>query len=136
MTSSTQRNEIDVSWDPPPLEEQNGLITHYNVCYLAKGGTQAEQCVVVLPSLTSTTLTVGIFTSTMYLIRVAAATSVGLGPFSIDLQQPTLIDPPLFDSVPEVPVNVPTTTNIIFITLPTIPNHQGFRCVFILCVFH
>ena len=92
VTSSTRRNEIDVSWDPPPLEEQNGIITHYNVCYEVEGGTQTEQCVVVPPSLTSTTLTVGISTGTTYLIRIAAATSVGLGPFSVDLQQSTLIE--------------------------------------------
>ena len=125
-SSSTRRNEIDVFWNPPPLELQNGLITHYNVCYEVEGGAQTEQCVGVSSSLTSTTLTMGISSGTTYLIRVAAATAVGLGPFSGDHQQMTLPDPP---SIPPPPpsTDVPVTTTTISIILPTITNLQEFR---------
>ena len=128
-SSSTQLNEIDISWDPPRLELQNGLITHYNVCYLAEGGAQTEQCVNVSSSLTSTTLTMGISPGTTYLIRVAAATAVGLGPFSGNHQQMTLSDPPSIPPPPPPPTGVPVTTTTISITLPTITNLQEFRYV-------
>ena len=127
MTSATQRNEINVSWDPPPLEVQNGLITHYNVCYVVEGGAQAEQC--IPSSLTSTTLTMGISPGTTYLIRVAAATAVGLGPFSGYYRQMTLPEPPSIP-LPPSPTNVPVTTTTISITLPTVTNLQEFRYFF------
>ena len=110
------------------MELQNGLITHYNVCYVAEGGAQAEQC--VPSSLTSTTLTMGISQGTTYLIRVAAATTVGLGPFSGDYRQMTLPEPPSIPPPPSPPTNVPVTTTTISITLPNIANLQDFRYSF------
>ena len=132
-TSLTRRNEIDVSWDPPPLDDQNGLITCYNVCYNVEGA-QAEQCVNASSSSTSIILTMDISPGTTYLIRVAAATAVGLGPFSGDYRQMTLPEPTSIPSSPS-PTNVPVTTTTISITLPRITNLQEFRyMICFLCI--
>ena len=81
-------------------------------------------------SFTSTTLTMGISPGTAYLIRVAAATAVGLGPFSGNLRQMTLSEPPSIPPPPSPPTNVPVTTTTISITLPTVTNLQEFRYSF------
>ena len=97
---------------------------------MVEGRAQTEQCVDVPSPSTSTTLTMGISSGATYLIRVAAATAVGLGPFSGNYQQMTLPDPPT--SAPEFPTGATTTTvtaSTISITLPTFPNSQDFRCV-------
>ena len=72
----------------------------------------------------------GISPGTAYLIRVAAATAVGLGPFSGNLRQMTLSEPPSIPPPPSPPTNVPVTTTTISITLPTVTNLQEFRYSF------
>ena len=87
---------------------------------MAEGGAQAEQC--VPSSLTSTTLTteMGISPGTTYLIRVAAATTVGLGPFSGNLRQMTM------GGEISTPPDAPVTATTITINLPSF-NVQEFR---------
>jgi len=125
-TSSTLRNQIDVSWNPPPEEFQNGVIILYLVRYADINAT------LVLTMQTTTTtslsLTRAISAGTTYLVSVAAVTSVGGGPFSGNISQRTLSPPPPFpEETPSQSPDIPLTNTTIRITLPAIPSLQEYR---------
>ena len=67
-----------LEWNPPPLSEQNGIITGYNVSLI--NTVTGEQMSFFT---TSTQITVGMLKPfTIYRCAVAAYTLVGMGPFT------------------------------------------------------
>lgn len=74
-----------LSWDPPPIYNQNGMIEYYSVEISEDNlGQVMEQYT------NETTLTVvGLHPYYMYNCRVAAATEAGIGPFTTFLSLQT-----------------------------------------------
>ena len=79
MINVTSSTSLLLSWEPPELEDQNGVILGYVINVTAvETGMNFE-----LRS-TETTLAVdGLRPFTTYICRIAARTVVGVGPFSI-----------------------------------------------------
>ena len=122
-TSSTLRNQIDVSWDPPLSEFQNGVIIRYLVRYVSTEGTT-----IITAITTSVSLTMGISQRTLYLVSVAAVTQAGDGPYSGNISQRTLSMPPGFPVEP--PSQSPderVTSTTIPIALPNISSLEEYR---------
>ena len=71
---------ITVSWSPPNLALQNGVITHYRVSYTPDPSQSISQWPYHIVTSTSTSFT-GLQPLVNYTIAVSAGTSVGLGPF-------------------------------------------------------
>lgn len=72
-------DEIVLSWEPPPFEERNGVITKYGVkLYEGQDTTQ-----MVTNHTKSTRITISnLEPNTAYVVQVKAYTSVGGGPYS------------------------------------------------------
>ena len=68
----------EITWEPPPEEEQNGDITSYTLLVI---NTQTNQIVSSSTSATSISLT-ALSPYTVYSIAVSANTSAGMGPFT------------------------------------------------------
>jgi len=85
---NTTSTAIVLSWQPPPIEDQNGAITGYvlNVTLLETGETEE-----VLTGSTNYTLD-PVMPNTLYTAAVAALTSAGRGPFSATVSAHTLED--------------------------------------------
>ena len=74
-----------LSWQPPSLEDQNGIIIQYTV---AVSSTTADYAMNI--STTDTELVVSNLNAfTRYNFTIAAETSVGSGPFSDPVQRMT-----------------------------------------------
>ena len=75
---------LDLSWSPPDVEERNGLITNYSVCF--QDGTAAENCSGKGTTITSTTTTSikleDLQKAEIYYVWVRAHTKIGPGPYS------------------------------------------------------
>ena len=82
-----------LTWERPPLEEENGLLVHYHVIFIetqihyTDNGTE----ITGMPTYFNLTYDVsegriqliyGLFPDYNYTVRIAAATEVGIGPFS------------------------------------------------------
>ena len=79
---------VQVNWSPPPTEDQNGIITTFTIEI-----TDTKTDVVRIFTETGYTLTVNSLDPfTTYECRVAANTSVGMGPYSIALVYQTVED--------------------------------------------
>ena len=88
MVVNTTSTAIVLSWQPPPIEDQNGAITGYvlNITLLETGESQE-----VLTGSTNYTLD-PVMPNTLYTAAVAAQTSAGRGPFSAVVSVRTLED--------------------------------------------
>jgi len=71
---------FSLAWDPPPPENQNGVIVHYiiNVTYTVHSTTEMFQ---LFPT-ANTTWVYSLIPYTAYTCVIAAGTAVGVGPFS------------------------------------------------------
>ena len=81
---------IKVSWDPPPIYFQNGIITQYILTYHGIiRDTKLETINVTVTNGTTYVLPllVGLEEHTYYNVSVRAVTTVGLGPATTDLTQ-------------------------------------------------
>ena len=86
MAVSNTYDSITLSWNPPLLEEQNGDIVQYVVNITHTVTLERVQYV-----LSATSITVsGLEPYTNYVCVVAAATALGLGPFSTVIHIRTL----------------------------------------------
>ena len=75
---STSSRSVYLQWNPPQAHEQNGLITSYTITWTEVLTGEMYQL-----STNSTGLTLsGLLPYTTYDWRVAAWTSIGMGPFS------------------------------------------------------
>ncbi len=83
----TSRSAV-LTWEPPPYEDQNGVITLYIITVTVQETGEMFQL-----NSTTTTLTVtSLRPFRTYVCVIVAATSVGLGPFSAPLTVETLQD--------------------------------------------
>ena len=74
-------------WDPPPFDDQNGIITSYSVIIINQNATVASAVI------NSTSFVVNNLQEFQeYSIEIAAMTAVGLGPFSNPVSDQTLED--------------------------------------------
>ena len=71
-------DSVYLSWRPPSPEYHNGDLTGYNVTFTA---TNSEEVLTTFSAINSTRIT-SLYPFTTYTISVAAATSVGIGPYS------------------------------------------------------
>ena len=75
---------LDMSWSPPDVEEQNGLITNYSVCF--QNGTAAENCssneTTTISTNTTSTKLENLHKAEIYYIWIRAHTKIGPGPYS------------------------------------------------------
>ena len=76
---STESTSLEISWDPPPLEHRNGIITDYIIKYKSKGGQ--NRYAPVDGTKTSFVLR-NLKKFTKYFVWVRANTKVGRGPFT------------------------------------------------------
>ena len=76
---NTSSTSLRISWLPPPVDGQNGIITAYNITYVTAGESE-----MIDSTLGSTHVQFIELTELMkfrtYNISVAASTSVGIGP--------------------------------------------------------
>ena len=75
-----------ITWDPPPMAQQNGIIILYTINVTVADSGEMFQLTSATTSLTVSTLQ----PFTTYFCIIAASTSVGMGPFStvVTLQTP------------------------------------------------
>lgn len=81
---SSSSTSILVSWKPPPVEQQNGIITKYTIQYAATEGegTTLQEVTEILPE-KSRYLLENLEKWTEYRVTVTAHTDVGAGPESL-----------------------------------------------------
>lgn len=78
-------HSVLLSWDPPPLEHQNGVIRHYFLNISAPALNDYRTEVSTLNSITIHNLR----PFTTYYFSVAAATTIANGPFSVSVEVQT-----------------------------------------------
>uniref|UniRef100_A0A665WH79 Receptor-type tyrosine-protein phosphatase delta n=1 Tax=Echeneis naucrates TaxID=173247 RepID=A0A665WH79_ECHNA len=83
--TSPSSTSILVSWAPPPLEFQNGIITGYSIQYSTKEGNKTSKRIDGIPSESSPYLLENLEKWTEYGITVQAMTEAGAGPESLQL---------------------------------------------------
>ena len=89
QTLATTSTTATISWLPPPDEHQNGRIVYYILIITDLGfGTND----VVLNSTVKTAMATNLQEFNNYSCIVAAATKVGLGPYSLPIMFTTLQD--------------------------------------------
>uniref|UniRef100_A0A8C5I5E3 protein-tyrosine-phosphatase n=1 Tax=Gouania willdenowi TaxID=441366 RepID=A0A8C5I5E3_GOUWI len=82
--SSPSSTTILVSWRPPPLELQNGIITQYTIYYAATEGEETTaRHIFSIPPESSKYLLENLEKWTEYRVTVTAHTDVGAGPESL-----------------------------------------------------
>ena len=85
---NTSSRSASLSWDPPPLEHQNGLIVDYSVKLYSKGEEVQKK-----ESHGEQSTTFGSLQSnTQYEVMLAAVTSAGVGPYSERVTMKTQIN--------------------------------------------
>ena len=120
ITASTS-NSLRVEWAAPPSPDRNGIITGYTVQY--KRSDASSYTTLSTTSVTLTSLT-SLNEFTEYKVRVAAATSSGLGPFSDALATTTNEAEPI--SPPQITVTgVGAQTINITLTPPAVDEING-----------
>ena len=90
MAVNISSTSLQVSWDPVPTIDWNGIITQYDVEYSQT--TFSEVSMYNTTTVNSTTFMVdltGLQEAVVYFIRVRAYTSVGAGPYSDSMNVPT-----------------------------------------------
>ena len=74
---------ITVSWSPPKLALQNGLIIHYKLLYTTNSSqTENLRPTVFLDAATFSYQLTNLSVNTRYYIMIAAGTSIGFGPYA------------------------------------------------------
>lgn len=103
---------IKVTWDPPAVENRNGIITRYSVSYFPVGDSNAIQQ--LSTEATFLVVTAGITPDMEYNFTVAAITIL-IGPESSGIVQRSYPLPPL------PPQDPPRPADNVEVTLTTIP---------------
>uniref|UniRef100_A0A3B3VH24 Fibronectin type-III domain-containing protein n=1 Tax=Poecilia latipinna TaxID=48699 RepID=A0A3B3VH24_9TELE len=83
--TSPSSTSILVSWAPPPLEFQNGVITGYSIQYSTMEGNKTSKRVDGIPPGSSPYLLENLEKWTEYGLTVRALTEAGEGPESLQL---------------------------------------------------
>ena len=82
---------ISISWNPPPFLDQNGDITGYQLMITNQNRTNSSAVVYNIFNITSYVATM-LEEFEVYSIEIAARTIVGLGPFSVPVNNQALED--------------------------------------------
>lgn len=83
--TSPSSTSILVSWAPPPVEFQNGVITGYSIQYSSTEGNKESKRIDGIPAESSQYLLEGLDKWTEYGLTVRAQTEAGDGPESLQL---------------------------------------------------
>lgn len=122
--TSPSSTSILVSWQPPPVEKQNGIITEYSIKYAAVDGEDDKPHEILgIPSDTTKYLLEQLEKWTEYRITVTAHTDVGPGPESLSVLTRTDEDVP---SGPprKVEVEAVNSTSVKVSWRSPVPNKQ------------
>ena len=124
VAEAVDTSSIRVSWDPPPAEMINGIITEYVLTYVPITNPNSETPLRVTRG--TEELVSGVTPDTAFIFTVVAVT-IDISPESLPIVQRTYPIPPasLQDS-PSVPTNPEVTMTTIPITLPSV-NTSQFR---------
>ncbi|XP_048582741.1 uncharacterized protein LOC5513116 isoform X3 [Nematostella vectensis] len=109
-----------VTWQEPPQEDQNGIITGYQVQFHPQGGGSAGMSTMLVPS--SPAELVHLQKFTLYDVNVAAVNSKGVGPPSPIVTMRTGEDVPT--AAPNITEGFNTSSTSIFLRWTTIPANQ------------
>ncbi|XP_030646363.1 LOW QUALITY PROTEIN: protein sidekick-1 [Chanos chanos] len=126
--SSTQ---LEVQWEPPPVETQNGIIQGYKIHYWEMDNQNETEKVKIL-FLPETTIRLKNLTSyTFYLVKLSAFNAAGDGPFSEPRRGRTLQAAPSAPSFISFSEVTSTTLNVSW-GFPLSPNGvvEGYRVVY------
>ena len=82
---ATTSESVTLSWSPPGVQSQNGIITGYLINLTAIGTGETFQ----VSSATTNLVIQSLRPFSTYLCAIAAETSVGTGPFSISVSVQT-----------------------------------------------
>lgn len=105
--TASSSEDIQISWQPPPLPDQNGVITGYVINI-----TSLDTGVVRQHTSTTTSLRVsGLAPFTVYSCIIAARTAVGVGPFTTVVTVRTLEDGTSINI--RIPVLLVLTTSLL-----------------------
>lgn len=85
--SALSSESIEITWQPPPLPDQNGVITGYVVNVTSLDSAVIQQ---ISTTATNTLLVSGLSPFTVYSCIIAARTAVGLGPYTTVVTVQTL----------------------------------------------
>ena len=88
MGVAQSSDTIILTWDPPLLQNRNGIITDYVINITALDTGEISQSITSDRNLTLSSLT----PFGTYAFIIAARTSIGAGPFSTDITIQTLED--------------------------------------------
>lgn len=122
--TSPSSTSILVSWQPPPVEKQNGIITQYSIKYTAVDGEDDKAHEILgIPADTTKYLLEQLEKWTEYRITVTAHTDVGPGPESLSVLIRTDEDVP---SGPprKVEVEAVNSTSVKVTWRSPVPNKQ------------
>ena len=85
IATAASSRSASISWNPPHLDEQNGVIVNYLINVTVVGSGQTFQLSSTTTSLTVSTL----LPYRTYLCIIAAVTSAGVGPYSVQFMLTT-----------------------------------------------
>lgn len=105
--TSPSSTSILVSWAPPPVEFQNGVITGYSIQYSSTEGSKESKRIDGIPAENSQYLLEGLDKWTEYGLTVRAQTEAGDGPESLQLLIRTEEDGMFPKNQPPPPPNLP-----------------------------
>ena len=86
---------FDLMWGEVPIMDRRGIITEYTLRYRQLTFVKALHyywTYLTVPASNITTRLSGLHEFTTYYMQISAATSVGSGPFSVELNKTTLED--------------------------------------------
>ena len=86
----TSLQSLDVEWQPPPRNHQNGIITKYVIAYKESGARGSPSTLEVPGQILQKTIN-GLSKGKTYSITVYAATVIGNGPTSIPVTGTVLL---------------------------------------------
>ena len=91
LTAKTSTS-IEASWQLPPAEDRNGIITGFKLYYKKKGSSGSSTQIAINSGSTLTKVVTGLDEYTEYEFKVLAFTSVGDGPKSSVESERTIED--------------------------------------------
>ena len=74
-----------ISWDPPPFDDQNGILTYYLLLITQEQFNISDMVINTTSDVTTYTVT-GLEEYNNYTCSVAAATRIGPGPYSAPIR--------------------------------------------------
>ncbi|XP_019856078.1 PREDICTED: receptor-type tyrosine-protein phosphatase delta-like isoform X2 [Amphimedon queenslandica] len=121
---STSNDSLSVSWSEIPPEETNGPIINYTIQFKINNNDNQDMFQTVNTTQLQFTLT-GLSGGTEYIIQVAGNTVIGHGPFSNNVTQSTVNNPPPIANETIMTVSQSITANTVPILIPENINRGG-----------